>query len=96
MSTSNYLDSAIAENFTSTYNSGKDDGLRQAEKLLLPKIIMAQDILSACLKIEEAVNGSVPNSYLNLINSENPYRDNSTLVQDAKTLANAITPGSCP
>lgn len=77
------------------YDYGYEDGLLEAEKQLIPKIQMAQDILKACIEIERSVNGTVQNEYTTLINSANPYVDNTTILQDAVTLANAIKPGSC-
>lgn len=78
------------------YALGYDDGLAEAEQQLLPKIQMAQTILKACIEIERTVNGSVQNEYRDLINVPRPFTGNSTIVQDAKDLANAITPGTCP
>lgn len=71
-------------------------GLSAAERQLLPKIQMAESILRSCIEIERTVNGSVQNEYRDLINVPRPFTGNSTIVQDAKDLANAITPGTCP
>ena len=79
-----------------SYNFGYEDGLLEAEAQLLPKIQEAEAILQACIAIERTVTGRVQNEYSAILAAAQPFVDNQTILQKSKTLANAITAGTCP